>query len=269
MSILYSQKRKKEIPPLLYPPLIETIFELHWKLEEDKQTGRLRDPSYPMMYGRLYERLKKDFPHIEDLPSVQVHPEASPYVIRHRIRKDKMGYPLIQIGPGVATVNYAQGYSWNSFRGHILSLVDAITNLFPTTIGPLTFTKCELRFLNGICLEQNENPLAFLKDKLHISVEIDSELFLTNQVSDQPNAVNFTVGYPLKKLNGNLSLSAHLGQMDQKPAYLFQTQVISGEEQMPRLPHGFETWVQEAHGASVHCFASLCKGPLIAKFCGG
>ena len=44
---------EKQIPLLLYPPLIEVIFELHWELETDKQTGRVRDPSYPMLYGRL------------------------------------------------------------------------------------------------------------------------------------------------------------------------------------------------------------------------
>lgn len=270
MSTFRSEKQKRQIPILLYPPLIEAIFELHWELQGDKQTGRLRDPSYPMMYGRIYERLKKDFPHIEDLPSIQVHPEASPFVVRHRIRKEKMGYPLIQIGPGIATVNCAQGYSWSSFREHILRLVESISDLFPTTVAPLNFTKCEIRFLNGIRLgTQGENPLAFLADKLHIKMDVDADLFLMNQMSDQPNAVNFMIGYPLRKPNGNLGLSAQLGQMDGKPAYLFQTQVISIGEWVPSDPREFETWVDEAHSASVGCFLSLCKGALMDKFCGG
>ncbi len=269
MPILPAVKQKEKIPPLLYPPLIESIFELHWKLQEDKQTGRLFDPSYPMMYGRIYERLKKDFPHIEDLPAVNVHPEASPYVVRHRIRKEKNGYPLIQIGPGIATANYAQGYSWTAFKGHILHLAEAVSHLFPTAETPLQFTKCEIRFLNGIRLGEKENPLAFLADKLHIKVDLDPDLFLTKQIVDPPNAVNVTVGYPLKKPNGNIGISAHLGQMDGKQAYIFQIQVVSAEGHIPMSPQGFETWVSDAHGAAVNGFASLCKGPLMAKFCGG
>jgi uncharacterized protein (TIGR04255 family) len=270
MSSLRLEKPKREIPLLLYPPLIETIFELHWELQGDKQTGRLRDPSYPMMYGRLYERLKNHFPHTEDLPSVQVHPEASPYVVRHRVRKEKMGYPLYQIGPGIATLNYAQDYSWSSFREHILLLVEAIYDLFPTEITPLNFTKCEIRFLNGIRMDvQNDHPLEFLSDKLHMKVEMDSDLFLMNQLNDQPNTVNFTVGYPLKKLNGNLGITAHLGQMDGKQAYLLQTQVVSGEEGTPGDPEGFASWIDIAHDAAVHSFITLCKGSLMNQFCGG
>lgn len=270
MTIFRSEKQKKEIPLLLYPPLIEAIFELHWELQTDKQTGRMRDPSYPMMYGGLYERLKKDFPHIEDLPSVQVHPEASPYVVRHRIRKEKMGYPLMQIGPGVATVNVAQGYSWSVFNEHILRLIESIYDLYPTTAHPLNFTKCELRFLNGIRLDsKDENALDFLADKLHIKVEMDSDLFLTSQVIEQPNALNITVGYPLRRPHGNLGISAHLGQMDGKPAYLFQNQVISMGEWVPSDSHGFESWVADAHEAAVQSFISFCKGSLMDKFCGG
>jgi len=260
---------KRDIPILLYPPMIEAIFELHWELQGDKQTGRLRDPSYPMMYGRIYERLKKDFPYIEDLPAVQVHPETSPYVVRHRIRKEKMGYPLIQVGPGIATVNAAQGYSWSDFSSHILNVVEAVYDLFPTPSAALNFTRCELRYLNGIRMDMNENPLAFLSDKLHMKIEMDSDLFVMNQMADQPNALNFTLGFPLRKPNGTLALSAHLGQMDAKPAYLFQTQIVSMGEWVPSDPQGFVGWIQEAHEAAVNSFLSLCKGSLMDKFSGG
>ena len=181
-----------------------------------------------------------------------------------------MGYPLMQIGPGVATVNVAQGYSWSVFNEHILRLIESIYDLYPTTAHPLNFTKCELRFLNGIRLDsKDENALDFLADKLHIKVEMDSDLFLTSQVIEQPNALNITVGYPLRRPHGNLGISAHLGQMDGKPAYLFQNQVISMGEWVPSDSHGFESWVADAHEAAVQSFISFCKGSLMDKFCGG
>jgi uncharacterized protein (TIGR04255 family) len=256
MSISNIEKQKKEIPLLLYPPLIEAIFELHWELETDKQSGRMRDPTYPMMYGRLYERLKKNFPYTEDLPANQVHPEASPYVVRHRIRKEKMGYPLIQVGPGIATVNMAGAYSWTDFSTQILTLIETLTE-----VAALNFKKCELRYFNGVRVEQ-DSPLSFLLEKMHIKLELDSDL-------PEPNGVNLALSYPLQNPKGNLGLNVHLGQMNSNPAYLFQTQVISLGEWVPNDSSGFIPWLVGAHDALTKSFHSLCKGPLMDKFCGG
>lgn len=268
MIMFRAEKQKQEIPPLLYPPLLEAIFELHWGLQSDAQTGRLRDPSYPMMYGRLYERLKKDFPFIEDLPSMQVHPEASPYVVRHRMRKEKNGHPLVQIGPGIVTVNEAKGYSWESFQGTILHLVESICELYPEELFPLNFVKCEMRFLNAIRIDlQQDHPLAFLSEKLHMKVEMESDLFSLNEVASQPVAVNLNVAYPLHKPAGNLALSAHLGQANGNPAYVLQTLVQSNGESMPE-PSEFSSWISEAHDVCSNCFLSFCKGHLMERFCG-
>ena len=63
MALFKADKIKQtEIPVLASPPLVEAIFELRWELQSDPQSRRARDVAYPMMYGRMYERLKKDFP---------------------------------------------------------------------------------------------------------------------------------------------------------------------------------------------------------------
>lgn len=268
MATLRSEKQKRHIPLLLYPPLLEAIFELHWELQTDKQSGRLRDPSYPMMYGRLYERFKKDFPLIEDLPSVQVHPEAGPYVVRHRMRKEKNGHPLIQIGPGIATVNEAKGYSWSSFRSLIARLVESVADLYPAESSPLNFIRCEMRFLNVIRIDmQKETPLAFLAEKLHMKVDMDPDLLLWNEMDVLPIALNLNIAYPLRKPRGNLALSAHLGQADGSPAYVLQTVIQSNGEWVPDTSE-VDLWISEAHDAAVNCFLALCKGPLMERFCG-
>jgi uncharacterized protein (TIGR04255 family) len=263
-----SENNRKEIPPLLYPPLIEAIFELHWELEEVKQTQRLRDPAYPMLYGRMYERLKKDFPYMEDLPSTQAHPEATPYVVRHRIRRAKNGYPLIQVGPGIATVNEAAGYSWTSMRASCLRAAETILDLYPTEMHPLNFMKCEIRYLNGIRLDSEQNPLAFLAEKLHMKVEVDPVFFIGNEVEENPHSVSLNLAYNLKKPVGHLALSAQLGQMEGKPAYIVQTLIQSTGEMVPAEGEGFGQWLNEAHAVAENCFQAFCRGPLLEKFCG-
>lgn len=269
MPIFKAEKIKKtETPPLLHPPLLEVIFEVRWELETDSQSSRMRDPSYPMMYGRLYERLKKDFPIVEDLPSTQAHPEATPFVPRHRMRKEKNGYPLVQVGPGITTVNYAKGYSWANFKTLVLRLIESVTDLYPTEGATLNFIKSEIRYVNGIRFDiARENPLAFLEEKLHTKIELDPEFFTRNGLHERPNALGLNLAYTLEKPMGNLAISANLGQFEGKSAFIQQAMIHSFGELVPSDIATFTTWLEEAHTVAENCFQVFCKGALMEKFC--
>lgn len=271
MAIFKSEKLKKtETPPLLHPPLVEAVFEIRWELIQDPQTGRMKDPSYPMMYGRLFERLKKDFSFIEDLPSTQAHPEATPFIPRHRLRKDRVGYPLVQVGPGIVTVNDAREYSWNSFKSLILRLVESIEELFPAGDFPLNFIKAELRFVNGIRFDMaRENPIDFLAQKLHTKIEISPEHFELNGLNERPNALGLNLGFAIPKPVGHLGLSINMGQVEGKPAIIQQTAIQSFGEMVPTDREMFAPWLEEAHEVAENTFQSFCKGSLMDKFCGG
>lgn len=268
MAILGTKiENKNEIPLLLAPPMLEAIFEIRWELLGDQQTGRYKDPAYPMMYGRMYERFKKDFPLIEDLPSVQMHPEASPYVVRHRMRKDKTSWPLIQVGPGIATVNDAQGYSWTRFKETILRLVQAISDLYPEGPSRLQWMKAEVRYVNGVPINlESENALAFLAEKLHTRIDLDPDLFALNEVEESPVALGLNLAYPLNRPKGHFALSINLGQMENKSAYILQSLIQSGGDAVPQDRNQFEAWLLQAHKASQNSFYSLFKGQLMQSF---
>lgn len=260
-------KHKTEIPPLLKPPLLEAIVELHWELQKDPQTGRLKDPSYPTLYGQLYERHKKEYPALEDLPSVQMHPEAAPYLVRHRMRKKQDGYPLLQVGPGIATANTSKEYEWESFKEIASSLYRSIKELYPPTTA-LKFLKWEMRFLNAIPVDlEKEHPLSFLAEQLHLKIEPCPDLFTWNPMGDLPLALHLNLAYPLQKPSGVWGLGVHLGQVEGRPCYIMQTQVHSAMEQISSMP--FDVWLEESHQVLARSFAALCKGDLMRKFGGG
>lgn len=271
MTLIKLNKPKKtETPTLPNPPLLEAIFELRWEIEADQQAQRMRDPSYPMMYGRIYEHLKKDLPFAEDLPSVQAHPESAPYVPRHRMRKASNGYPLVQMGPGILTINHAQGYTWKEFEGLILRTIGLIIDLFPVDKFPLHFLKAELRYVNGIRFDiAKENPLAFLHEKLHIQLEPDPEFLLRSGLDERPNNVGVNLSYVLSKPVGHLGFSANLGQVEGKPAYILQTAIQSFGEVTPTDSEQFATWLNSAHETAENCFQVFCKGTLMSQFSGG
>ncbi|OGN64091.1 MAG: hypothetical protein A3E80_04595 [Chlamydiae bacterium RIFCSPHIGHO2_12_FULL_49_9] len=261
--------KKTETPPLLYPPMVEAIFELRWEMEQNQQTGTLRDVAYPMMYGQLYELMKKEFPAVEDLSSIHTHPEMAPFTPRHRMRKEANGYPLIQVGPGILTMNHAKGYSWSAFQALTLRLVEAVSILYPRKSRPLVFLKCEVRYVNALFFDiAKENPLAFLQDKLHIGIHLDEEIFAKNSLSQIPNAVGLNLIYPLQKPLGHLGISVNLGQADQKPAYVLQTLIQSFGETVPLDAKAFSPWLDQAHDVAENCFQSFCKGALMNRFCG-
>lgn len=269
MTLFKQEKNYEETPVLLHPPLIEVIFELRWEIEADQQSQKMRDPSYPMMYGSLYERLKKELPVIEDLPSTQAHPESTPYVPRHRMRREKDGYPLVQIGPGILTVNESKNYSWGQFSKLALKMIGAIVDLFPHQTMPLNFIKSELRYVNGIKFDiARENPLAFMKEKLHMNIEMDTELFEKNRLNERPNALGLNIAYALEKPLGNLAISANLGQFEGKPAFIQQTLIQSFGELAPTNTEGFEPWLEEAHQTAENTFQVFSKGELMQRYLG-
>lgn len=78
-------------------PLVEAIFELRWNLQEPSPGMRV-DPHYKLLIGRLYDKLNDEYPFHEQLPTATMPDEIAGYVVRHRFRKDKDKWPLIQIG---------------------------------------------------------------------------------------------------------------------------------------------------------------------------
>ena len=123
--------------------------------------------------------------------------------------------------------------------------------------------------MNGIRFDlAKEHPLKFLEEKLHIGLEPTGDLFASGAFEDRPNAVNLNLAYPLKRPLGHIALSANLGQLDGKNAYLTQTVIQSNGEMVPSEKDSFEIWLKEAHETAESCFQALCKGALMDKFCG-
>jgi uncharacterized protein (TIGR04255 family) len=261
-----SREKMEKIPELARAPLVEAIFELRWELEGNPQEGRLKDPAYPMLYGRLYERLQREFPVIEDLPSMQVHPEVSPYVVRHRMRREVGGWPLIQVGPGVITVNEGKGYGWRRFSRAIGAAVQGIIDLYPKSAA-LRFGTCDLRYINGFLFDPaTESPVDFLREKLHIGVEVTPEIFELNDASRKARGASISLAYPLSSPSGHLLLNTGMGQVEGRSALIVQTAVQSAGEAVPQDSERLEAWLAQAHGVAVNCFASLCKGELMRSF---
>ena len=74
------------------------------------------DPHYRLLLGRLFDRFQKDYPVHEQLPTASLPDDMVGQVVQHRFRVAKDDWPLVQVGPGVFTVNDTQHYTWTDFE---------------------------------------------------------------------------------------------------------------------------------------------------------
>ena len=246
---------------LAKPPLLEAVFEMRWELAPVPNSQIRRDVSYPLLYGRIYDRFKGEYGIVEDLPSVQAHPDASPYVVRHRMRKEADRWPLVQVGPGIITVNEGKGtYSWERFRDEIVRVFEAFVDFYPASSFPLNILKTELRFINGVEMD-GKDSLGFLENNLHTKVVLDPEL-----MKQSVEGATLNVGFKLEKPVGNALLSVGSGAIDEKPAMIQQMLFQSVAENAPQDFGSLDPWLDEMHRLSKSWFEALFRGELMKQF---
>ena len=95
-------------------PLVEALLEVKWGLEGPPD-GPQKDPVYPLFVGQLYALVKDSYSHVEKLPATSVPDEITPYIVKYRFRETENGWPLVQAGPGIASLNFTDSYKWDKF----------------------------------------------------------------------------------------------------------------------------------------------------------
>jgi uncharacterized protein (TIGR04255 family) len=252
-------------------PLVEAIFELRWKLQQPGQ-GNVIDPGFQVLLGRFYDNVSsKNFCEMENLP-ISVVPEVmTPYVVRHRFRKTKEGWPLIQLGTGMLSVNDTESYDWETFRPMLRQAVEALLDTYPVKIAPLVLGQATLRYIDAIPLNTfggGQGVLEFLEDHLHTNISIDPLLFDDPKIAMVPEALNLRLNFRLDKPRGLGVLSFSTGMKENVPSIIWENMVISREPDVPKTLDEFETWFVEAHAVTDRWFFTLCRGELFTSFGG-
>lgn len=249
------------------PPLVEAILEIRWSLEEVKP-GLFVDPNYKILIGRLYDRLEKKFPSHESLPTASMPDEMLAYTVQHQFRVAKRSWPLIQVGPGIVTLNDTQNYSWdNNFEAHAVELIATLFETYPNASETLKITGIHLRYIDAINLDySNVSVLTFIKDKLKIDLMFPDEFFEGNNIEILPSSINTFFSFPINTPPGTLSLRFATGKNNEKDALIWETAVGSQGSQLPKMPMDFNAWLESAHNLTHNMFFKLIEGELKEQF---
>ena len=253
---------------LKYKPLVEAILELKWELSKELAKGLRMDPYSKLLPGRFYERVKDEYPCHEQLPASAVPDEMVGHVVQHRFRVSPDGWPVLQLGPGVLTVNETEGYDWEDFRkrceGAVVKLVDA----YPAQ-DEMNAQEVVLRYIDAVDFNfSGDDVLKFLRDKMKTVLSLPDELFCDTPLVPTPSASNWQVSYPLRDPQGVLTLRFGTGHRNGTESLIWETLVTSKGAHVPKIPDLFLEWLDKAHAVTHDCFFKLIAGDLERRFAG-
>lgn len=251
---------------LLQKPLVEAILEVRWALEPGPDPETKRDPHYKFLLGTLRKSVEQDYPHHEELPAAAAPDQLTPHLVHHRFRVSPGGWPLLQVGPGVFTVNETENYRWTDFEKRVN---DGIRQLVASHPKPdaLTFEVTMLRYINALTVDPAKvNVLEFLATKMKTYLALPESIFTDNQIGRIPVSMGCQLVFPCNSPNGVLQFRFGTGQRAKQPALIFELWFTSREGHVPKIPEQFREWVRGAHGVLETAFFKLIEGDLEREF---
>lgn len=256
-------------------PLVEAILELRWNILDASAStsfakvltvpvNSLPDPKYKLHFIRTLDRLSKEYPKIEALPTTGLPESATIGLVQYRLRTAENRWPLIQLGLGVLTVNETENYQWDQFRERCERSIEV---LFESAGDQKDFRlqSATLRYINAIDIEPSaQNVLKFLSEKLHVNCELPSMLVNDSRISGNPDQFSLQSSFKLSAASGRMTVTFALGSRDNRPAFLWDT-VISTDD-VPSEKSAFAEWLKSVHLIIEDWFFKLIEGELESSF---
>ncbi len=247
------------------PPLVEAIFELRWFLKEIGQDIKI-DPHYKVLVGSLYSNLKDIYPFHEQLISASMPDEMACYVVQHRFRTGKDQWPLVQIGPGIVTLNSTTEYRWIDFKDRLSKLLDNLLQVYPD-IQNFDVSNILMRYINAMPFDYNAaSVFDYLSKNMKININLNQELFKNTEVVTLPVGFDIKCAFPASKPQGNIHLRLTRGKKDNSDALIFEIIFKTLSKYVPKQNHDILDWVYQAHDVIEDWFLKLIEGELERSF---
>ncbi|MBU4293342.1 MAG: TIGR04255 family protein [Actinobacteria bacterium] len=246
-------------------PLLEAIFEIRWELEQSN-LGPI-DPHYKILIGSLYEKIKEEYPFHEQLETANFPDGMISYVTQHRYRTGEKGWPLVQIGPGILTLNDTVNYKWEKFERRIINVVNALFEIYPDMENKLRINKLLLRYINSINFDfSKDNIFEFLKNKMKSNINLSADLFEKTGVNYLPNGFNLIFNFESTKPKGIISLRFSKGKKLNIDSLIWELvmQTRSFEEKVSIK--FLKDWIKKSHDLTDDWFFKLIEGDLLEGF---
>lgn len=251
------------------PPLVEALLEMRWRLSQREPSTPPIDPAYPIVVGLLYDKVKDRFSCVEELPQSRFPHEMLQFSMTHRFRIGPAEWPLVQIGPGIASVNYTTSYTWDEFRTAACEFIDHLTSAYKVAVNrPPDLEQVTLRYLNAIEFEAiPASVLSFLREQLRVGFDVPIPVAAVSSGVVAPDILRLQIGYRLERPHGVGILSVNTGRRNKQLTLFWDMGVVSAGEDVPDF-EDFPQWLSSAHEVAENWFFALIEGTLHEEFKG-
>ena len=235
-------------------PLIEVIFEIKWDIINNNDIV-----DFQYFHGDLYSKLKKTYPFRQNLVPPEVPYDVVKGLPVFRFRKSKDEYPLIQVGPGLLTINTIDSvYFWNDLKKEIKRILNIFSEVYPNS-HELKLTPI-LTYLDFFKINFEEQSVTEFVSQ-NINLNIEQNFIDTKKTSVED--INLTFNYKIEY--GTLSLNLRNGNInDSKKGVVLQTKVLGTKAKYSESE--LITWLNNTHVFSSNVFKNITKGKLYDSF---
>jgi uncharacterized protein (TIGR04255 family) len=256
-------------------PLVEVVFELHWKLQGDESIPKQlwNDPGYPLLAEEFVFRASRyGFKKIKKMGSKAM---LAAHSIGLRLYKsEEQPFPLWQIGPGVFASNESATYEWKTFKKLALDGVKLLLSSYPKIkeFG-LTPSYLELRYIDSFdsSLFPSQNSMTFLNKKTSLNVELPP--FLTKRPLGKTPKAKITFEFPVtNKKDTFFRVDVGGGAVKDKKTIVLTSKVISelknirvGKTDSSRIKY-ISAWLELAHSLTSPFFKDFINETLMDEF---
>ncbi|MBW4668789.1 MAG: TIGR04255 family protein [Cyanomargarita calcarea GSE-NOS-MK-12-04C] len=249
-------------------PLVEAIFEIRWQVEQQNQLTI--DSNTQFIFGRLFNSISSEYPTYEQLPSSVIPDNMAEGLVKHRFRS-KEGWPLVQLGTGILTLNDTENYSWVDFKNRIVYAVNQLYKVHPNQqeFRPIQLI---LRYVDAVDLQSEEDIYKFLEEKMKINLSLNPLLFQKTLVEESPIQFDLQFAFKSTKPNGAVNFRLFKGQKinnqnnELTEALIWETTIQSPQSDIPKIPLYLDTWLEDAHSIAHDWFFTLIEGDLQRRF---
>lgn len=253
-------------------PLVEVIAEVRWQLLPIASLpGAEIDPHFERGHSKVGAALAKHgFTHSERIVPSDVPYEflAGKPIFRYRRAPDL--WPLVQLGPGIMTVNITPPYEgWGDFRGIIETAVHVVNDIFGFGLEFSKIKSCEVRYIDAFTARHGMNdPSAFLADDLSMPASPPPGVLDNLKLEGASVLPNVKFRFPVKdREHDTIVLHAAHGKRDGKEAIIYDLRMQHAvPEGTVKSATEVLTWMDEAHDRLHIAFEETVSDKLRERF---
>ena len=246
-------------------PLLEAVFEFKWKTR-DRNDGVSVDPDYTFLIGLFKNAVRDRFPEAVQLPTSQIPVEMASHVAQYQFRVARNQWPLVQLGPGVVTVNETSSYEWdNHFETDCKNTVKQLLDVHPHSDSVQPF-QAQLRFINGIFIDDDENVLSVLENGLNTHISLPERVMDVVGSDTDPIGLGMSFSYPIIDPPSTLIVKFNRGQAHDRDALIWEISVLADEQNIRSFFSQYSAWLDSAHAIAEAAFFGFLSDELLRRF---